>query len=124
MPVSWIEEAPPACDLCTRAPPEDITMAGWVQGHAEYHHDHSADVQPLVCPASDEHTMGTPRCQTRMFDGSRRQCMYLVGLTAPGNSTHRMDTDELREQATTLSARQVRCGIICLRQRANRAPGC
>lgn len=124
MSVPYMEEAPPACESYTRAPQEDHSMAGIVRAHLEVHGSATYDVMPEVCPAEDEHTQAKPRCQCKMIDGEVRWCPFFVTLTSPANCSDRKYLRELALDAIALGARQVRCSVICLRQRANRAPGC
>lgn len=112
-----------AVDAAAR-PLEDLTMAGYVRAHLERHGDHSYDILPVVCPAADEHTYGQTRCLTCHGDGWARKCMYLITPCENDNATDRIDASMLAHRADTLNARQVRCGVICQRQRGNRPPGC
>lgn len=99
-------------------------MAGYVPAHLEVHGDRSFDLMPDACPATDEHTSGTPRCHTIHGDGWNRACLYYVTSCAANNVTERVHVSVLSQRMPTLVATQMRCGVICQRQRGNRPPGC
>lgn len=103
---------------------EDHTMAGYVRAHLEIHGDRSFDVVPVVCPGADEHTAGDVRCFTVHADGWRRACVYAISTCANDNVTDRTGLFTLQEVALKGGHRQIRCGVICQRQRGNRPPGC
>jgi hypothetical protein len=100
-------------------------MAGHILGEVQRHKDSSLDVQPWDCPAKDAyHLADQPRCETVMFDGTRRRCPYLISLTEPSNCTSRQDITTActaRDGSPRFSAP---VGILCLCARRNRAPGC
>ncbi len=106
------------------AAPEDTTMAGFVVGTIARHLDTSLDVTPDVCPVEDPHAMGIPRCYTIMFDGEHRACPYLVACTHASNTSHRADVRSIAHALEVRSAQNMRIGVLCMRQRANRPVGC
>ena len=99
-------------------------MAGYVRAHVEIHGDRSYDLVPVVCPAVDEHSVETQRCFTTHADGWQRSCMYFVSACENDNVTARLHTSILADRAHSGAMRQIRCGLICQRQRGNRPPGC
>jgi len=126
--IAWALEdrrAPGDTDMSAAAGAlEDTTMSGYVRAHLERHGGHSYDILPVVCPAESEHTAGQTRCLTRHADGWTRKCIYLIVPCENDNATERIDASMLAHRADVLNARQVRCGVLCQRQRANRPPGC
>jgi len=99
-------------------------MAGQVNAHIAQHLDKSIDVTPDVCPVEDPHYEGERRCYTIMFDGEHRSCPYLVACTHVSNSSHRADVRSIVRALELRSATHMRIGVLCMRQRANRPPGC
>lgn len=99
-------------------------MAGYVRAHLEIHADESFDVMPIACPAVDEHTQAGLRCYTRHADGWQRACVYYVSACSNDNVTERIHPTSLFDKAEIAALRQIRCGVICQRQRGNRPPGC
>lgn len=99
-------------------------MAGFVAAHIALHLDQSMDVTPDVCPVDDPHAAAVPRCYTIMFDGEHRACPYLVACTHASNTSHRADVRTVARALDLRSAQNMRIGVLCMRQRANRPVGC
>jgi hypothetical protein len=100
-------------------------MAGYVLGHVQRHSDSSLDVTPYECPVKEPyHLPHQPRCETVMFDGARRRCLYLISLTEVSNCSDRQDITRACTAADGSPRYSAPVGILCSCARRNRAPGC
>lgn len=99
-------------------------MAGYVNAHLQINNFVLSEVLPDLCPAADEHTAGGVRCLAELPGGEVRACLYYLQMTESGNVTNRVHFSTLAQKAMRQSQRQIRCGVLCQRQRGNRPPGC
>lgn len=99
-------------------------MAGYVRAHVEIDPMCLSQVIPVSCPACDEHTIGQPRCWAELPGHAVRACVYYISACENDNCTARAHPSKFAEQAVSRNMRQIRCGVLCQRQRGNRPPGC
>lgn len=99
-------------------------MAGVIPASIDIMRDGSWDVTVDACPAAGDHLAPHQRCETMMFDGEVRRCPYLLATTDVSNSTHRRQAAFIVEDMKGRSSSRYRCGVLCLRSKANRPPGC
>lgn len=99
-------------------------MPGYVRAHLENHFDGSYDVMPTACPATEEDKWPGMRCFTRHADGWQRMCCYFISTTENDNLTARAHPSHFQELGAGDGMAQIRCGVLCGRQRSNRPPGC
>jgi hypothetical protein len=100
-------------------------MAGYVRAHVQINPTCLSEVVPVACPAADEHTANEGlRCWAELPGNQVRACMYWISACENDNMTARRHPSHFAELAVQRNMRQIRCGVLCQRQRGNRPAGC